>query len=265
MEGVERALRTAEAQMNEAAATARIRNAYFAIVVANAQTLYGAFTEKSQRDALSRALWDKDTDSSMLHRGLLVQINGAFENFVRSLSEAVLDEKVKHARSFFELEDKTRREYIHQSSVVLMHARDGNVRGRSYDFEGLKKSLGKCFMGIESFELKADVFTLLMGNCTSARLSGLFEALCLTDPFDDRIGEYPGLKRCANELSKRKVANFSKRTLDEQVGLRNELAHGNLTKVVTFSEVEFAVNFFREYMGAVAESTTKDIEAAAKG
>ena len=265
MEGMARALRTAEAQIDEAAATARIRNAYFAIVVSNAQILYGAFTEQSQHKALSQALLDKDTDSSMLHRGLVVQINGVFESFVRSLCESVVVEKVKHARSFFELEDRVRREYIHQSSVVLTHARDGNVRGRSYDFDGLQKSLGACLIGKESFEVRAEVFTLLMGNCTSARLAGLFEALCLTDPFDDRIGEYPGLRRCANERSKRKVAKFARRTLDDQVSLRNELAHGNLTKSVTLNEVEFSVKFFREYMGAVTESITKDLLAAAGG
>ena len=265
MEGVGRALRTAEAQVDEVVATARIRNAYIAIVVSNAQTLYGAFTEDWQRKALSQALLDKNTDASMLHRGLVVQINGVFENFIRSLCEAVVSEKVKHAQSFFDLEDKVQREYLHQSAVVLTHARDGNVRGRSFDFEGLKKSLGACLMGNRSFEVRAEIFTLLLGNCTSARLSGLFEALCLTDPFDDRIGEHSKLRRFSRERAKRRVANFAKRTLDEQVSLRNELAHGNLTKSISFSEVEFSVNFFREYMAAVAESTTKDLEAVGEG
>ena len=265
MEGVARALRTAEAQVEEAAATARIRNAYIAIVVSNARTLYAAFTEKSQRKALSKALVDKNTDGSMLHRGLVVQVNGVFEHFIRSLCEVVVNEKVRRAQCFFELEEKVQREYLHQSAVVLTHARDGNVRGRSYDFEGLQKSLGPCLMGSKSFEVGAEIFTLLMGNCTSARLSGLFEALCLTNPFDDCIGEYSALRRFSKENSKRKVAKFAKRTLDEQISLRNELAHGNLTKSISFSEVEFSVNFFREYMGAVAVSTIKDLEAAEEG
>ena len=264
MESVARALRTAEAQVEEAAATARIRNAYIAIVVSNAQTLYGAFTEESQRKALSQALMDKNIDGSMLHRGLVVQINGVFENFIRSLCEAVVNEKVRNAQSFFELEHKVQREYLHQSAVVLTHAREGNVRGRSYDFEGLQKSLGACMMGNKSFEVKAEIFTLLMGNCTSARLSGLFEALCLTDPFDDRIGEYPALMRFSKERAKRKVAKFVKRTFDEQVSLRNELAHGNLTKSISFSEIEFSVNFFKEYMGRLRRAH-KGPEGGRKG
>ena len=262
MEGVARALRTAEAQVDEAVATARIRHAYITIVVSNAQTLYDAFTEESQRQALSKALLDKNTDASMLHRGLVVQIYGVFENFIRSVCEAVVNEKVRNAQSFFELEERVQREYLHQSAVVLTHARKGNVGGRSYDFEGLKKSLGACLTGKRSFEVKAEIFTLLMGNCTSTRLSKLFEALCLTDPFDDRIGEHPKLKRFSKEKAKRKVANFAKRTLDEQVSLRNDVAHGNLTKTISLGEVEYAVSFFREYMSAISESTTRDLEAA---
>ena len=251
MEPVERALKTAEAQIEEAEATARIRSAYLAIVVSNAPALFGLFTEQDKRNTLSRALLDRDTDSSMLHRGLIVQVNGIFENFVRSICDAVLAIKSRRVGSFSELEEKIRNEYVHQSAVVLTHARKGNVRGRSYDFCRLQTSLVGCVLGREDLEVRADVFTLLLGNCTSSRLSSLFKALCLTDPFGDHIGSHSGLRKCANERSKRKVATFAKRTLDEQIKLRNEFAHGNLTKSVTLAELQFSVQFFREYIKSV--------------
>ena len=199
MKAVERALSTAEAQIEEAEATARIRNAYFTIVVSNAQALFGLFAEYDKRKALTQALEHKNTDSSMLHRGLILQINGIFESYIRAVCDAVLTTKSRNVNSFFELDEKIRNEYIYRSAVILTHAKDGNVRGKSYDFDGLKTGLAGCFLGVADFEIRTEVFTLMMGNCTPLRLSRLFEALCLTDPFDDRIGNHSGLKKCANE------------------------------------------------------------------
>ena len=216
MQALERALRTAEAQIEEAEATARIRNAYFTIIVSNAQALFGLFRERDKRTALSQALEDRNSDSSMLHRGLILQVNAVFENFIRSVCGAVLKVKTRRVQAFSQLDERIKREYIHRSAVVLTRAKEGNILGRSFDFEGLQSSLAVCILDAREFEIKAEVFTVLMGNCTSDRLSNLFEALCLTDPFDDRIGSYAGLRRCSKEKSNRKVANFAKRTLDER-------------------------------------------------
>ena len=261
MKAVERALQIAEAQIEEAEATARIRMAFSTIVVSNAHALFGLFTEHDKRNALTQALKDKNTDSSMLHRGLIIQVNGIFENFVRSICEAVLVTKSRDAGSFFELEEQVRNEYIHHSANIHTHAKEGNVRGSSYDFDRLKISLARCIMGKQDFEIRSEVFTLLMGNCTSSRLSRLFESLCLTGPFDNRIGNHPGLKKVANERSKRKVAKFAKKTLDEQINLRNEIAHWDLTKTVTLTELQFSVRFFKEYMGAIALNIMEDLKA----
>ena len=170
MKAVERALSTAEAQIEEAEATERIRNAYFTIVVSNAQALFGLFAEYDKTKALTQALEHKNTDSSMLHRGLILQINGIFESYIRSICDAVLTMKSRNVNSFFELDEKIRNEYIYRSAVILTHAKDGNVRGKSYDFDGLKTGLAGCFLGVADFEVRTEVFTLMMGNCTPSRL-----------------------------------------------------------------------------------------------
>lgn len=259
MLAVDRALRTAEAQIEEAEATARIRNSYSEIMATNAQALFTLIVEGNQRKVLTQALKDINTDSSMLHRGLIVQVSGIFENFVRSICEAVLAQKARNAGRFADLDIRIQTEYIHQSAVVLTHSKEGSVRGRNYDFEGLKRDLAGCMLNKEDFEIRAEVFTLLMGNCTSSTLTQFFGALCLTDPFDDRIGEHSGLKKYANQRSKRKVAKFVKRTLDEQIHVRNEVAHGNLTRSVTPHDFQNYVQFFKQYMNALALSINEDL------
>lgn len=259
MDPIERALKTAMAQIEEAEGTARIRNAYFQIVVSNAQTLFEVFSEAPQKKELVQALANKNIDGSMLYRGLLIQVNGIFEKFVHSICEAVLVEKARKVSFFCDMEEKVRSEYIHKSAIVLTYAKKGNVRGASYDFGGLQTSLARCFLGEENFQIKADVFTKMMGNCTSSKLKKLFEALCLTDPFSDRIGTHPGLKSISNERSKRKVANFAMKTLDEQIKLRNDIAHGNLTKSISSNEFQFSIQFYKGYMEAITSSTKEDI------
>ena len=260
MQALERALKTAEAQIEEAEATARIRNSYFEIIVSNAPTLFGVFSEQGKSSLLSQALADRNTDSSMLHRGLIVQVNAIFESFIRAVCESVLAARTEKASSFVEMDDTFRSEYIHHSAVILTHAKEGAVQGRSYDFERLQTTLAGCILGKEGYEVRTEVFTMLMGNCTSDRLARLFRKLNLTDPFDDRVGDHAGLRKCANERSRRKAAKFARKTLDEQVRLRNEIAHGSLTKAVSFSELEFSAQFFREYMQAVTQSTMLDLK-----
>ena len=191
---------------------------------------------------------------------MILQVNGIFESFIKSICHAVLEKKSKDVLTFTDLEEKIRIEYIYHSAVILAYSKEGSVRGRGYDFVRLQNSLAGCILGKENFEIRPVVFTLLMGNCTPSRICQLFEVLCLSNPFGDRIGNHPGLKKCANATSKRKVSKYAKETLNEQIILRNEIAHGNLTKAITSTEFQVCVQFFKEYMRAITESTIKDLK-----
>ena len=90
MSSVQNALKIAHMQIEEAEATVRISNAYRTIIVSHAQSLYEIFDDTGHQEILERALADKSTDTSMLFRGLIVQMIGVFENFIRSLCEAIV-------------------------------------------------------------------------------------------------------------------------------------------------------------------------------
>ena len=260
MNVLQRAVSTARMQIEEAEATARIRLAYTSILVTNAQALFAVLEDRKEaKNNLETALKDKDTDPSMLYRGLLVQLNGVFESFVRSLCAVILEKKSSDAGRYAAIEKAIRQEYTYKSARILTHVKSGAIYGIRYDFEALQSSWAKCILNSEDYTIQSDVFTLLMGNCTSSRLTDLFRSLSLAGPFDDVLGKHPGLRTCAKERSSRRVAKFAKTTLDEHIALRNDIAHGNLTRAVSRTEFESCSTFYRALIDAISDKVSKEL------
>ena len=213
MNSVQSALNLAHMQIEEAEATVRIRYAYKDIVVLNAQSLYATFKGNEQKEILRRALKDKDTDTSILFRGLIVQMISIFENFIQSLCKAVIKKKTTDAGTYSRLDETIRKEHIYHSARILTHLKNGHVNGRKYDFSTLQLNLANCILDTNDFNVQDEVFTFLMGNCTSSRLVELFKSLSLQDPFDDSLSRNSELRKCANERKTRIVAKFARSTL----------------------------------------------------
>ena len=261
MSSVQRAVKIAHVQIEEAEATVRIRYAYKDFVVLNAQSLYSIFRdEKECREKLSKALKDKDTDTSILFRGLIVQLIGIFENFIRLLCEAVVKKKSTDAGTYSALDETIRNEHLCHSAKILTHLKKGHVNGIKYDFSRLQVSLANCILDTSNFNVQPDVFTLLMGNCRSSRLVDLFRSLSLPDPFDASLGGHSELRKCTNEQSKKRVAEFAKLTLDKHIDLRNDIAHGNLTRSVSKAEFDECVKFFKALIKALSQKISNDLE-----
>ena len=259
MNVLQRAVRTARLQIEEAEATVRIRHAYTSIVVTNAQALFSAFEDRNAKKNLELALRDKDTDPSMLYRGLFVQLNGVFENFVRSLCAVILETKSSDAGPYHAIDEAIRREHTYQAARILTHIRAGAVYGIRYDFESLQNDWARCILNSNDYKIQSDVFTLLMGNCTSARLTELFRSLSMAGPFDNVLGKHPRLRTLAGERSSQKVANFAKSTLDDHVALRNDIAHGNLTRTVSRAEFESCSTFYKELIEALSDKVSGEL------
>ena len=260
MNSVERAKNMATRHIEEAEATVRIRRAYTSIIVSNAQLLFPIFTNAQQKRNLLIALKDKDTDTSILYRGLLIQVNGVFENFVRSLCVAIVEKKCADAGSYNELDEQIRTEHIVRSAKILTYLKEGNVNGIKYNFNALQENLAECILNTNDYMVQPEVFTLLMGNCTSSRLTELFKSLSLSDPFDDELGKHTTLRRWAKDQSSRRVAKVVKSTLDEQIAIRNDIAHGNLTMSVSQTEFESSVNFFSAFIEALSEKVSTELK-----
>ena len=244
----------ADTYLDEIIANIEIRKAYNNIIVSQAPSIYSAVGDnKHARENLQLALKYKATDPSSLYKPLVVQINGIFENYIRTLVKAVIEERYEKARTYSCLNENFRRNHISYAAKVLSQIKTGAIMGVAYNFDTLLGNLGKSLSEQEGFKLNPEIYTILMGNCTSTRIEDLFDALELPKPFSDDLGKNKDLQAHFSEKTKGRVAKRSSEMLDKQIDLRNDIVHGNLTRSVDLSELNESINFFRALISGLDE------------
>lgn len=245
MDAIGRAKSTIQSQIEEILNNAQIRQSFSSFFVANASELYAHQSlRKDIRAELTRVLLLKKTDPSAIYRGLLLQLNSAFELFVKRLVGAVLLHHRSKVQKYSDLSVAIRNTHAVKSAEILRKLYDGKINGVNYDFDHLQKSLGTCFSDKEEFDLTPDVFTLLMGNCTPERLEKLFSVIGISKPFDENTGKNQAIKKWAKGIGPKQAANEARRELESQLSKRNEIAHGPNTMSVSPTDIEQAGAFY---------------------
>lgn len=258
MSSLSAARTTAINYLDEIAATLRLRQHYHDVIVTRREKLFQAFEgDAKSKEALEYALKDTSVDGSALCRGLIVQVNSAFEFFVHNLTNCVINVRAGNVTKFSEIDKKLQNSYLSHAGTILTHLPSGSVQGQTYDFDRLLLSLGKCLSDGTEFHMESNVFVFLLGNCTVERLSKLFSTLQLDDPFGDPIGKNSALQRALNEKKTRNTCKLAKKELNDLIKLRNEIAHGNMTRTISVEEVHQAVLFYRAYIEALAQDVER--------
>jgi hypothetical protein len=252
MDALERAASTSRAYVSEIRANVTIRQTFNNFFVSNASELYAHATLRREiRDQLTRVLKLNTIDSTTVYRGLLLQLNGVFELFIRQLVAAVLEKKAADVTVYSELDKALRDQHAIKSGAVLAQLADGEIQGVPYNFDRLQLHLGECFSDASPFHLNTDVLTLQMGNCTPKRLDHLFKVLGMAAAFDDETGADKGMRAWAGGGGARQTANAAREALENHIRIRNDLAHGSITRAVVATDVESAANFFQALIGAL--------------
>jgi hypothetical protein len=205
----------------------------------------------------------RHTDPSVVYRGLIIQINGVFELFVKHLSAAVLEHWQSKSSKYSDLDHRIRSAHTVYSATTLSRLNDGQINGVSYDFSTLQMHLGECFTDAEDYRLNTDVFTLQLGNCTPDRLVKLFDLLKIGAPFDDVTGRNQAVRQWSKGLSPRRAAKAAEDELTRQLSMRNEIAHGfALIRDVVPLDVEDACQFYAALIDAFMEKARSLIGVA---
>lgn len=241
----------ADSYLDEVVSTVEIRQAYTNIVVGMGGTIMGALQDQPSKSLVQRALRHSRTEASAVYRPLMVQVCSIFENYVRSLATAIIEERFETLELYENLSEGFRNDHITHAARVLMHVKKGHVMGSPYPFNVLLHNLGHGISGQKGYKLNPEIFTKLMGNPTSARLCELFETLALPPPFSDSLGQNAGLQAFFNERTRRRVAESAEKLLDQKLGRRNDIVHGDLTLVVDQTEIEQTLGFFRALIAAL--------------
>lgn len=244
----------ANSYLDEIDATIEIRQSYNNIVVAQARVLIGALAhDKAAQGVVQRALRHKTVDPSTLYKSLMVQINGVFENYVRSLVKAIVEDRFETVERYTRLDQGFRNNHITHAARVLTYVKAGSVMGVAYNFDDLLTNLGKGLSGQKGYKLNPEVYTKLMGNCRAERLEKLFEAISLPKPFSDVLGQNAQIKAHFKDKTKGRVATRARSKLDSQITLRNDIVHGDLTRAVDLNELQDTLGYFRALISGLDE------------
>jgi hypothetical protein len=254
MSKVDHAKKVAESYFAEVESTIEIRKTYNSIVIAMSGPLMAAQKDNQYaKNLIQDALKYKSVDPNAIYKPLVIQINGIFENYIRFLVSAVIEGRYENLEAYSELNETFRKNHIFRSSKVLSHIKSGSISGLSYNFDDLLANLAGCLSNKQKYKLNPEIYTKLMGNCTSKHLEELFEAISLPKPFSNLIGKNADLKSHFADQSKGRVAIRTKEKLDTQVGFRNNIVHGELTRVVDLGELQDSLNFFRALISGLDE------------
>jgi hypothetical protein len=259
MSATEWILTTARTQIEDMQATARIWRCYSDLLVSRSAILYPAFSNEPERSLYRNALKDSRTDSSALYRGLIIQLNSVLEGYIRGLVGVFVDEKCSAAENYEDLDENLKLEHIVYSAKVLAYLKIGTVNGIRHDFQQTQKNLADCLVGSKGYKLNKEVFTLLMGNCTPDRVETLFENLGIGSPFDDALGENKLLQKWAGDNKKRRVATAARDELSRQIGVRNEIVHGNVSKSLSQTDFDTASDFFFALIDGLDDVANKSL------
>jgi len=248
-------LDVSELYFSELESTASIRSAFHDIVVTNSQVLFTAFShDKMMLGRLKDSLRLRFVDQNSLYKGLFIQAVSVFESFIRSTVTYVIDNHVTKEPQYSKLELALRNYYISNSGKALSYFGSGSINGVKYDFDKLTESLASCFNDSENYHIESRVFTISMGNCTSSRLESLFSKLLVSDDIFSKISNDVHLRKVLNETRRNNIKALIKDRLDNIIDVRNDIAHGEITRSVSKDEFEDCLQFLRGLIKALASA-----------
>lgn len=237
----------------ELSSTAEIRQAFQDILISQSHSIFPAIRhDRELTERYQRALKLKTVDKNALLKGLLIQTVAIYEDFVREMVSYVVNKLTTQGVKYKDLNLKLKNGFISSTGKVLTHYGSGTVNGVKYDFNNLTQSLVSCLSHHDAYHIDPRVFTILLGNCTSSRLVGLLSLLGVSDDIFDTIKGDAGLGKVFQETRKSQVAELTKNRLDELIGFRNDIAHGDLTRAVSTDELDDAIKFFKALIKALS-------------
>mgnify|MGYP001604867442 CR=1 FL=1 len=239
--------------------TAAIRQFFAEIIIGrNGELVQSLGYDPAAKARLREAVKLKATPPTALYRGLYVQASSIFEAYVRDLSSIAAESKTSKFSKYSELPEPFRHHHIYLSGQILQQMKTGTLHGQKFNFEQLIRSLGQCFSDADDFSIMSEIFTSMMGNATPDRLEKLFVKIGLPHPFDPGVGQNSAVKRVFGETRQASAAKLAREKLDEIVGIRNTLVHGDLSITVQQSDLDLAMDYFEAMIEAL-DSIVKSV------
>ncbi len=197
-------------------------------------------------------------EDSVLYRGLVVSLFGAFEQFVRRILRDGVAAVGTNLSSYDSLHDGLKKANMYWTGKALQTIFEP-VEYLQLEFDILSKNVGTCFAGSKQATLNADAFAIFVSILTPSSLTETLKRISVELQWDE-FGKVSELQKALGEKGTRETTKAVENFLKRFAQMRNKIAHtGSSGIVVNQSDVEQLLIFFRAFGRALARAVEKDL------
>ena len=201
----------------------------------------------TEEKSLARKFLDQRTaDESLLYRGMVVSLAGAFEHFIRRILRDSVLEISGSGTSYEALDAVIKKENFYRTGLALGTIHEP-LDYLDLNYESLAKNLGTCFTGSAQALLNAEAFAIFLSIISPRNLEDALGRIGVKLKWDD-FGRVEEVQKALDLKGTRDTAKAVEANLKQFGKMRNKIAHsGSSGLVVTESEFERLVQFFRVF------------------
>lgn len=200
-------------------------------------------------------LKQRNADESLLYRGMVISLAGAFEQFIRRILRDSVLAMSGNGANYDLLDEGIKKENLYRTGLALGTIHEP-LDYLELNYESLAKNLGTCFGGSPKASLNADAFTIFLSIISPKHLEEALRRIGLSLNWDD-LGKVQEVQTALNRKGTRDTAKAVEAQLKQFGKMRNKIAHsGSSGLVISESDFERLLQFFR----AFGRTLTKVVE-----
>jgi HEPN superfamily RiboL-PSP-like protein len=185
-------------------------------------------------------------EASLLYRGLVISLSGAFEHFVRRIVRDSVTAMNKAKAHYDALDDALKKQNAYRTGIALQTIFEPPDY-LDLDYEILSKNIGTCFVGSKQPVLNAEAFTIFLSIISPEKLVDAFGRTGVKVQWD-ALGRIPAMRTVLEKKDTRETAKALQEFLKRFGQTRNKIAHtGSSGVVVTEADFDQLLMFFRTF------------------
>ncbi len=219
---------------------------HWAILDVEAQRLATTFLQQSA------------AQESLLYRGLVISLAGAFEQFVRRIIRDSVSAVGKAAALYDNLHENLKRQNLYRTGIALQTIFEP-LDYLDLDYELLAKNIGTCFVGSKQPVLNAEAFAIFLSIISPDKLVDALERIHVKLQWD-ALGKVPELRNALEKKDTRETAKALQEFLKRFGQTRNKIAHtGSSGIVVAETDFDQLLKVFRVFSRALTSVVEVEI------
>jgi hypothetical protein len=201
---------------------------------------------------------ERTADESLLYRGMLISLAGAFEHFIRRILRDSVVAISASVTSYESMDADIKKENFYRSGLALGTIHEP-LDYLELNYESLAKNLGTCFTGSTQALLNAEAFSIFLSILSPKNLGDALRRIGVDLRWDD-FGKVEELQKALDTKGTRDTAKAVEANLKQFGKMRNKIAHsGSSGLVVTETDLERLLRFFRAFGKALIKIVEKDV------